>query len=280
MATVGKAGSVPFAASGTGAMLPVPPPVATPSAPLRGSLRLTGIHRIPSVRMLEWMTQGSTKVVGDVEIGMGILTGSLAVGGKLTAARLELAGTHRVDGEVRVSEELRTRGTFRTGASVSARSAQLTGAIAVGGALTVADTLEWKGSLQVGQNVDAGTVLFNGSLTVNGTLRAHSISGEIGGRSSVDEIHADWIDLRYRKSLFPFPLFILPPPAWRELEVQRIEAAEVHLAGVRVRHLKADRIWLGAHTHVQYVEGTILQRHKDAHVGPESESSPPPGLSR
>ncbi|MCI4352247.1 MAG: hypothetical protein L3K14_02525 [Thermoplasmata archaeon] len=256
------------------------PPTAVPAVPLSGALHLTGINRLPSVRTLAWTTRGSTKVVGDVEIAMGRLTGSLTVGGKLTAGELELAGTHRIEGEVRVSEELRSRGTLRAGGSVSARRAHLVGTIAVGGALTVAETLEWKGSLEVGQNVDAETVLFDGRLSVKGTLAARSISGEIGSVSSVDEIHADWVEIRHRKSLLPFAIFLLPPPPWQELEVQRIEAAEVHLSGVRVHHLKADRIWLGPHTHVQYVAGTIVERHKDAHVGPESESSPPPGLSR
>lgn len=261
----------------------IPPGVPTavsPPVPLTGALHLTGINRVPSVRALAWTTRGSTKVVGDVEIAMGRLTGSLTVGGKLTAGVLELAGTHRIEGEVRVSEELRSRGTLRTGGNLSARSAHLVGTILVSGALSVAETLDWKGALEVGQNVDAETVLFNGRLSVGGTLTARSISGEVLSLSSVDEIHADWVEIRRRKSLLPFPIFILPPPSWQELEVQRIEAAEVHLSGVRVHHLKADRIWLGPHTHVQYVEGTIVERHKDAHVGPESESSPPPGLSR
>ena len=253
-------------------------PAAPPPPPLSGSLRLTGTNRVPNVRVLDWVARGFTKVEGSVEVGTGRVTGSLAVGAKLAARQLDLSGAHRIDGEVRLSEDLRARGTFRAGADVSARSAQLTGTIEIGGTLTVEELLRWKGSLEVGRDVRADTVLFQGRLAIQGTLRAQSISGEVESLSSVGEIEADWVEIRRRKPRFA--IFLLPPPPWHELEVQRIEAKEVHLAGVRVHRLKADRIFLGPDSHVEYVEGTILQRDKNAHVGPESESSPPPGLSR
>ena len=242
-------------------------------------LRLAGTSRLPSVRTLDWVARGFTKVAGEVEIATGNVTGSLAVGGRLIARRLDLSGSHRIEGEVQVSDQLRTRGTFRAGAGVSTRTARFTGTTEIGGSLTVRETLQWKGSLDVGQDVRAGTVLFQGRLAIHGTLAARSVSGEVDRRSSVEAIEANWVEIRRRKPLLP-PLFVLPPPTWQELEVERIEAQEAHLAGVRVRHLKADRIWLGPHTHVEYVEGTIVERHKEAHVGPESESPPPPGLSR
>jgi cytoskeletal protein CcmA (bactofilin family) len=255
-----------------------PSPSGPPVPPLSGSLRQTGTNRVPSVRTLDWVSKGFTKVVGDVEVGTGNVSGSLAVGGKLVARQLELSGADRVDGELRVSEGLRTRGTLRTGAGVSARDADMSGTVEIGGSLTVERQLRWKGSLEVGQDVRADTVLFQGRLAITGMLVAKSISGEVDTLSSVGEIEADWIEIRSRKPRFQ--LFLLPPPPWHELEVQRIEATEVHLAGVRVHRLKADRVFLGPDAHVEYVEGTILQRHKDAHVGPESESPPPHGLSR
>jgi len=254
---------------------PTPPTVAPP---LSGTLRLIGTSRVPSVRTLDWVARGFTKVAGDVEVGTGNVTGSMAVGGKLVARQLDLSGSHRIDGEVRLSEDLRTRGTFRTGDGVFARSAQLTGTVEIGGTLTVAELLRWNGSLEVGHDVRADTVLFQGRLAIKGTLTAQSISGEVESLSSVDAIEADWVEIRRRKPRFA--IFLLPPPPWHELEVQRIEAKEVHLAGVRVHRLKADRVFLGPDTHVEYVEGQVVQRHKDAHVGPESESPPPPGLSR
>ena len=259
---------------------PVAPlaPKASPPTPLSGSVRTTGASRVPSVRALDWVARGFTKVVGDVEVATGDVTGTLAVGGTVTAQRLDLSGTHRIEGDVRISEGLRTHGTFRTGKGVTARAVHWNGTIEVGGGVTVSQLLQWKGSLDVGQDVVADTVLFEGRLTIQGTLTARSISGEIQSLSSVREIMGDWIEVRKRKALPP--IFLLPPPRWDELTVQRIEAKEVHLAGVRVRQLKADRIFLGPDVHVEFVEGTILQRHKDAHVGPESESPPPPGLSR
>jgi cytoskeletal protein CcmA (bactofilin family) len=255
-----------------------PPPASPPPTPLAGSLRLIGTSRVPNVRTLDWVAKGFTKVVGDVEVGTGTVSGSLAVGGKLVARQLELAGSHRVEGDLRVTEDLRARGTLRIGGSVSARSVQLNGTVEIGGALAVAEQLRWNGSLSVGRDVRTDEVLFQGHVAIKGTLTARVISGDVETLSSVTEIRADWIELRRRKPRFS--IFLLPPPPWHELEVQRIEAKEVHLSDVRVRYVKADRVFLGPDSHVEYVEGTILQRHKQAHVGPESESSPPPGLSR
>ncbi|MFZ0831447.1 MAG: hypothetical protein WCB18_02725 [Thermoplasmata archaeon] len=252
----------------------------SPAVPLSGSLHLTGTSRVPNVRAVDWAAHGFTKVVGNVEVETGEVTGSSTVGGSLVARQLSLSGSHRVDGEIRVSGALRTRGSLRTGAAVFARTARLAGTVEIGGPLTVSEDLEWVGNLEVGQHVRAGSVLFRGRLAIQGTLAARSISGEVDQLSTVKEIEADWVEIRRRKPLLPFSIFLLPPPPWHELKVQRIEANEVHLSGVRVRRLKADRIWLGPHTHVEYVEGTIVERHKDAHVGPESESPPPPGLSR
>jgi hypothetical protein len=251
-----------------------------PAAPLSGTTRLVGTYRLPGVRVQEWTVRGSAKVVGSVEVDTAVLRGTTTIGGTLTARRLEASGVHRIEGELRVTEELRTRGTLRAGGGLTAGTARFVGRATVGRSLAVPETLEWTGALEVGQDVDAGSVLFRGSVVVPGRMHARSISGEVDRLSHVGTLSADWIELRGRKGFPPFPIFLLPPPPWRELVVQRIEATEVHLSCVRVHHLKADRIWLGPNAHVQYVEGTILERHKDAHVGPESESSPPPGLSR
>lgn len=262
----------PTASAGTPAAAPVPP--------LSGSLRMSGASRVPNVRTLAWTASGFTKVAGDVEVETGDVHGSLAVGGKLVAKQLELSGTNRVVGEIQISDRCLSKGSLRAGASVSARRVELNGTVEIVGALTVAEDLRLNGTLDVGGDVRAGSMIFVGRLAVEGTLTARSISGEVESLSSVGEIHADWMEIHMKKSRLPFAVPFLPPPAWHELEVRRVEANEVHLAGVRVRYLKADRVWLGPDTHVEYVEGTIVQQHKDAHVGPESESSPPPGLSR
>lgn len=275
-----SAPSSPAAPSGTAnaPSTPSPPKSAPTPAPLSGTLRLTGTNRLPTVRTLDWVARGFTKVVGDVEVATAHVTGTLAVGGKLVARQLELSGTHQIGGDVRVSENFRAHGTLRLGGAVSARNIQLTGTTEVGGSLAVEQQLSWKGSLEVDQDVRADTVLFRGRLGIDGTLSGRSISGEVEALSSVGEILADWVEIRRRKPRIS--IFLLPPPPWQELEVQRIEAKEVHLDGVRARYVKADRIFLGPDAHVEYVEGPILGRHKESHVGPESESPPPPGLSR
>jgi cytoskeletal protein CcmA (bactofilin family) len=272
------AASPPGPLKNSSAAVPVPNPPPVPPAPLSGSLKLKGASRVPHVRALHWVARGFTKVVGDVEVSTGNVSGSLAVGGRLVARQLDLNGIVLIENEVRISEDLHATGTLRIAAGLSARVAELNGTVEIGGPVAVAELLRWKGSLEVRSDVRADTVMFQGRLDIQGTLTARSISGEIQRLSSVREIRADWVEIRRRKARIEIP--VLPPPQWHELAAQRIEAKEVHLSGVRVRYVKADRIFLGPEAHVEYVEGQILQRHKEAHVGPESESPPPPGLSR
>lgn len=257
------------------------PPPAVPSAePLSGALHLTGASRVDRVRTRAFSAEGFAKVPGDIDVETAVVTGSLAAGGSFRAQTARFSGAHRIDGDVQVTDRLRTSGTWRVRGGVRAKTARLDGAVSVGGSLSVADRLDWTGALDVGQDVRAGQVFFRGRMAVGGTLAARTISGEIEALSTVGTIEADWLDVRRRRSLRDFPIFLLPPPAWNELQVDRIEAAEAHLAGVRVRRLISDRIWLGPDAHVEYIEGTIVSQHRDAHVGPESESPPPPGLSR
>ncbi len=255
-------------------------PTVPPAGPLTGALHLTGTSRVDRVRTKAFSSEGFAKVPGDIETETAVVTGSLAAGGRFQAQSARFSGTHRIDGDVRVTDLLRTNGTWRVRGGVSVRAARFDGAASVGGSLSVADRLDWTGALDIRLDVRATQVFFRGRMAVGGTLAARTISGEIGALSTAGAIEADWVEVRRRKSLRDVPIFLLPPPAWNELQVDRIEAAEVHLSGVRVRRLISDRIWLGPDTHVEYVEGTIVSQHRDAHVGPESESPPPPGLSR
>ncbi len=220
------------------------------------------------------------KVVADVEIESGDLRGTVAIGGRCTADRLESNGSLQVGGEVAVSGPLRVRGSFSAGAGLRAANLWSAGRISVAGGISVHGSFEWNGSLDSGSDVQADSIQFSGELAVRGTLSGRSISGAITRRSFVAEIRAGYVDLRIAGFRLPVPIPFLPPPKWRDLEVQRIEAVEAHLSGVRALWVKADRIWLGPATHVQYVEGTIVERHRTAQVGPESESPPPTGLSR
>lgn len=271
-----------LSAPSTGAVSPTggAASASPPAAPLAGAIRQAGASRVTSVRTLEWSARGFTKVLGNVEVGRGVTSGSLAIGGSLTGGELDLSGTTRVECDVRAAKSLRTRGSFRAGGSLFGRTVRLSGMGHISGGVEISEGLRWDGSLDVGQDVRSDAVRFHGSLHVLGTLRARTISGVVERLSSVGAIEADWVEIRRRPPLLPFALPILPPPAWHTLAVARIEATEAHLSGVRAHRLKADRIWLGPNTHVEYVEGTIVERDKTAHVGPESESPPPPGMNR
>ncbi len=258
----------------------VAPPAPPSALPLTGQLRSRGVVRLPSIRTRQWIARGAVKVVADVEIESGDLRGTVAIGGRCTAERLESNGALQVGGEVAVSGPLRIRGSCSAGAGLHAASLWSAGRVSVAGDISVRDSIEWHGSLESASDVQADSIQFSGQLAVQGMLSSRSISGAVTRRSFVTEIRAGYVDLRLAGFRLPMPIPFLPPPPWRALEVQRVEAVEAHLSGVRVLGVKADRIWLGPGTHVQYVEGTIVERHRTARVGPESESPPPPGLSR
>ncbi len=261
---------------------PAPAPAAGEGTLLTGSVRSTGAARWSSVRAVQWTARGTTKVTGAVEVAVADLRGVVTVGGPLALRKGEVVGSLRVDRDVRVYGSLAVRGSLSVGGAVAGVELRVAGSADVKGPTELSGLCDVRGGFRTEGNVRADVFAFEGRVSIRGRLAARSVVGAIGDRSTVTEIVAPQVELRAARARLPlpFPIPFLPPPPWRDLEVERIEATEARLSDVRVQFLRAERIWLGPNSHVQSYEGTIVERHKTAHVGPESETPPPYGLTR
>lgn len=244
---------------------PIPPP------PLTGSV--TDVDaRHDALRVLDWTVKGSSKVVRDAEVGFARVRGFAAVGGKLTAAAATVEGTIAVGGRVHLAGALRLRGEAELGEEVVLGELELAGRLAAAGALRCHGNATVAGRLEVRTDLEAAVLKFTGQLIVPGTLRATSVDGTLEGLSKVERIRADRIELRS-------PSF----PPWKPkgtLHGLRIEAREARLEGVTLEFLEADEIYLGPECRIARVEGTIVERHRSARVGPSAVSTPWSGLTR
>jgi cytoskeletal protein CcmA (bactofilin family) len=223
---------------------------------------------------LDWVVRGTSKVVGNAEVGFAQVRGVASVGGDLTAAQVEVAGELQVGGATRVRGPLQLSGVGRFGRDLTVGSLVSSGRLEVAGSVRVEGAAHVKGHTELTGGLDAQSFAFEGSLHVEGTLHAGRVSGVLEGRSRLGPLLAERVDL---KRSFPR----LPP--WKEagtLHTLRIEAREVHLEGVVVEFLRAEEIYLGPDCRVARYEGSVREQHRSARLGPSSVSRPPPGISR
>src|SRR5579871_4898795 len=252
-------------ASAGPAATPVPKP-AVP-APLSGDLQDTG-----SVRTRSWNVRGGAKVLGDVEVETAILQGIVSIRGTVRAQSFRVDGTLDTSSTVQVAGPLEVHGTAASHGSVQAGSWELNGSGKVGGELTVTAAAHWKGHLEVAGGLTAGSVEFEGTLAASGDLVAPTIVGRLKGASHVANIRASRLTLT-RPGL-------LPPMQTGALTAVRIDGQTVHLEGVEAELVKAEHVTLGPGCHIAAVEGRLDAVHPSSHVGPESRSRRPYGLSR
>jgi hypothetical protein len=238
--------------------------------PLPPYLHDVDVTRHDSVRVREYTARETTKVLGDVEVKVGTIRTSLSVGGRLTATRFSSERSLEVAGPVRVGELFRLAGTANLDAGVEAGELQARGSLRIGKDLAVREHFSMVGRLDVGGSVKATTVDFRGRVAIAGGLEARIVDGRIEGPSRIGRIKAETVGIRARN------LFGARPT----LTVDRIEAATVDLEGTEVEFVRAPTIRLGRHAHVVSFEGNVVHRHTTAHVGPESHSPRPHGLSR
>ncbi|MCI4348862.1 MAG: hypothetical protein L3J93_01405 [Thermoplasmata archaeon] len=235
-----------------------------------------------SVRARSWRSLGPTKVTGSVEVEDAELTGPASIGGSFTAAHLRATGTFDADGPVHLTGSSSFTGSVRLGATLDATDLVIEGAVASSGAVRLSGFLRLEGELKAPE-VRAGRIVLAGGLEVSGSMTAELAHLELHHDSTVSLLRASALRVT-RHIAFPFNLvpFRVPfiGPAVPGLTALRIEASEAELEGVTAEFLKADRIVLGPDCHIARVEGTILRQDPKAHVGPESRSPPPHGLSR
>ncbi len=261
---------------------PVPAPAAPPAAPapaLRGLVRDSGAERHDAVRAARWALSGTAKVTGDVTVGEARLRGLAAVGGRLTADRLTVHGTLEVVGPVEVRGTGVFEGTFRPMGPVHLGTGYVRGIARVTRELRVDRMLQVAGALEA-PSLRVGLLELQGSANVPGELV--SLTGfhaRFRGDSTLGPITARDVVLRGP------PPGLVPSILRRvfggsaHVVVERIEAERVELSAVNVAYVCAPAVVLGPGAHVAEVEGTILRQHPSAHVGPESRSRPPHGLS-
>jgi cytoskeletal protein CcmA (bactofilin family) len=236
---------------------------------------LTGeiVDRLPSrrtsIRALRWTSEASAKVLGDVEVAEADLRGPASVRGTFRARSLRVNGSLDVGGELRVEERFDLSGVGRVDAAVAVGELAGDGTLEISGGFTARSAFGFRGFFTAPE-LRAPQLRFEGRLHVAKEIEGSRVQIRIDGPSSCSRIRAEGLEIRRGG------------PPWRrgELEVLRIDAKEAFLEGVRAEYVRTERVALGPDCHVTRVDGEIVRRHRTAHVGPESESPPPPGLTR
>ena len=222
-----------------------------------------------------WTTRGPVKVRHDVEVGRAELRGTTTVGGTYSSSRTRVDGTLEVVGRIDSSGALVVVGELRAAAELRCRSLEVHGALAAARHVTVDEALVARGAVRL-PSADAGTSELEGPVDLPGRLRSETASLALGDGSHVGFVEARWV-----RASGP-----LPNPVEAMLgrhgtaAIDRVEAARAELTGVTVAFVRAPEIVLGPRAVVTAVEGTIVARHRSAHVGPVSRTAPPAGLVR
>ncbi|HTT26027.1 MAG TPA: hypothetical protein VMH90_03570, partial [Thermoplasmata archaeon] len=219
-----------------------------------------------------WTLKGRAKVTGPVELDELSVHGDLAIAGPAQVDRWEADGHLTVEGEASGKGPWRCAGEHRFGAGVTVQSLEARGRVDVGGTLQAVQQIAVHGTLDVGGDVRGGAVAWHGAAAITGEVRASSIAITTVGPSKVAALRADTIRVDR-----PGGRFAANPAT---LDVLEIEGKDVHLTGVVAQYVKADRITVGPGCRLAQVDGTVVSRDASSHIGPQSRSPKPYGLSR
>lgn len=258
---------------------PVTPPSPAPAPPRSGAYREVGPVRHQSIHAQRYRLKGTGKILGEVDAEEVVLDGLVSVGASLHASRFTFGGTVDIGGDLTVEEGLEGKGSIVVGGAVRAGSATLGGITRARKDLEITWALSSHGPLEVGGDASAALFSIDGALSIGGTLRAREVLGQFDGESHAETVEATHVALR-PKGFVRLPIDLAPLRPKGSLTIGRLEADRVELEGVTVHYLKARAVVLGRHCHVTRLEGKLLKRDRTSHVGYESRSPPPPGLSR
>jgi cytoskeletal protein CcmA (bactofilin family) len=255
---------------------PLPSAAALPRAetrppPLVGEIRDRGASRRDRVRAQFWSANGASKVLGDVEVETGETDGFVSIRGTLVADSFRARGRLDVGGDLRVRGPMSIEGTGRFGAGAELGRFHGDGTVETAGRLRATESAETAGFLGA-QSVEAPKLRIRGRVRIPGEIRAETVEAHLeGGESRIGVLRAQVVKVA-KGGRVP----------WKRgsLVAERIEAVEAELEGVRAGYVRADRVSVGAGCHLSRVDGRIVYRHRSAHIGPESESSAPPWLTR
>ena len=258
------------------ASVPLPASALVTGAPERASTvtdRKAARHE--RVRAELWTSRGTTKVIGEVDVGRADLRGSVAVGGSLRAERVTAYGWLEVVGAVEVRALLGVDGELRAGSTVRAGEGIVRGSLRSAGALLVDAGLRVVGAVRC-PSIAAVTLTLEGDLEIPGMLRASIVSLALRDGSRLGSVAGATVRVRARAPGGVASLLGRPPT----VEIGRIEADHVEIEGVDVGFVHANEVVLGPGAHVTTLEGRVVRQHRSSRVGPESRTAPPPGLSR
>jgi cytoskeletal protein CcmA (bactofilin family) len=227
------------------------------------------------VRAPAWRVRGFAKVLRSVDAGDVEVTGTLVVGGPLTAERLTVHGALDAHGPVAVTGRLFVRGSLDAGATVRAGDATVRGPLRAAGEATVDGELRVHGSLRAA-GVRAGRLAVHGTAEVPGTLAAASVDLDLTGDSTIAAVQGR--EVRVRGPAVNVVRRVLGKEV--VVAVGSIEGETVTVEGSRIALVRSPSIVLGPGAHVVAVQGRVVRAHRTSRVGPEAWSRPPAGLSR
>lgn len=246
-------------------------PTPAAPAPLEGEVRDTDAVRRPSVRAHRYVSTHATKILGDLEAVSVELRGFASIGGRLQAEHVRSDGTLDVAGAVTARSDAVFRGAAELRAGLSAGDLTVHGSLRCVGPMVLEGNAHVRGSLEVTGPFTARSLQFDGDLAIPGTVDSPIVQGHLRHPSRIGVLRSQHVRI--------VPA-LLSSGRTASLQVDRIEATEVEIAGVDCEYLRAERIRLGPRAHVTRLDGQIVRRHRAALVGPRSWEPLPYGITR
>ena len=279
--TGSSAPAAPVPSPGATGGPPAGAPAAAPPYPSRdGWIQDSGAVRRDSVRASRWTVRGAAKITGPVDVDVLEVDGTLSVGGALRAGALTVRGPIEVAGPARIEGRAAIHGPARFAQGIEAGELEIEGALNVSNGLRVAGLARIAGDAVLSGEARIGRWAGEGALTVRGTIRAERFAFRADRDSRLGTLIAGSVTVQRPPPALPFhlkiPFFGTERPT---VDALRIECSDADLDGVTVEVLRADRIVLGPDCHVARAIGTLVRVDRRAHVGPESRSPPPYGIT-
>lgn len=248
---------------------------STPTSDRGPSVAEHGVSRHDSIDAGTWSARGVAKVLRDATVTVAELRGTVSIGGRLRAERVESFGRLEVHGAMEVTGAVTGGGDLRGGATLHAGDLTWNGSLELAGSISVDRRLDATGELRAPE-LSAAEFRADGVIMIPGPVRAAVVELRPRDGSQIGSIQGRSVQVRTHVPNFLDQLL----GRRSRVTIGRIESDRVELEGVEVDFVHAPEVVLGPGCHVAAVEGTIVRRHPSSRVGPESRSPAPYGLRR
>jgi cytoskeletal protein CcmA (bactofilin family) len=182
--------------------------------------------------------------------------GSAKVQGSLIAEVARVAGACTFEGDVQV-EEFRSAGSVRIVGNLKAETIESSGSMHVEGSIK-AEELSSSGSLQVKGSVESEEFRSSGSVRIDQGLTAEEIEIDLGGTSKIPTIEGESIRVKATGGFFRVR---------GELTAERIKGQDIELEATTANLVKGERVNIGPHCRIDFVEASKLVVHESSEVG-------------